>query len=283
MFFGAGLVRTTEDFGAQGEPPTHPELFDWLATEFIRTGWDVKQMHKLIVMSATYRQSSHVTPALLQRDPENRLLARAPRVRLPAEMIRDQALFVSGLLIEKIGGPSVMPYQPPGLWKELSGTDYVQDHGEKLWRRSLYTFWKRTSAPPTMMTFDAAGRESCNVRQTRTSTPLQALALMNEVTFVEAARVLAQRLMTTGHTPEERIGFAFRLATARAPKPGELSVLLASWNEYSSRYQIDSSSAATLVSAGEAPRNEQLPVAELAAYTAVANLILNLDETITRP
>jgi hypothetical protein len=283
-FFGAGLVRTVEDFGAQGEPPTHPELLDWLATEFIRTSWDVKQMHKLIVMSATFRQSSHVTPALLQRDPDNRLLARAPRIRLPAEMIRDQALFVSGLLVEKIGGPSVMPYQPPGLWKELSGTDYQQDHGEKLWRRSLYTFWKRTSAPPTMMTFDAAGREACNVRQTRTSTPLQALALMNEVTFVEAARVLAQRIMTTGgHTPEERIAFAFRLATARAPKPSELSVLLASWNEYRARYQTDSSSATTLVSAGEAPRNEQLAVAELAAYTAVANLILNLDETITRP
>ncbi|MEO8427903.1 MAG: DUF1553 domain-containing protein [Verrucomicrobiota bacterium] len=283
-FFGAGLVRTVEDFGAQGEPTTHPELLDWLATEFIRTGWDVKQMHKLIVMSATYRQSSHVPSALLQRDPDNRLLARVPRVRLPAEMIRDQALFVSGLLVEKVGGPSVMPYQPPGLWKELSGTDYVQDHGEKLWRRSLYTFWKRTSAPPTMMTFDAAGRESCNVRQTRTSTPLQALALMNEVTFVEAARVLAQRIMTSGsHTPEERISFAFRLATARAPKPGELSVLLASWSEYRSRYQSDSSSAAKLVSAGEAPRNEHLAVAELAAYTAVANLILNLDETITRP
>jgi hypothetical protein len=283
-FFGAGLVRTVEDFGAQGEQPTHPELLDWLATEFIRTSWDVKQMHKLIVMSATYRQSSHVTPGTLQRDPDNRLLARASRVRLPAEMIRDQALFVSGLLVEKAGGPSVMPYQPPGLWKELSGSDYVQDHGEKLWRRSLYTFWKRTSAPPTMMTFDAAGRESCNVRQTRTSTPLQALTLMNEVTFVEAARVLAQRTMTTGgHTPEERISFAFRLATSREPTPEELSVLLASWNDYRSHYGIDSNAAAKLVSAGEAPRNEQVSVPELASYTSVANLILNLDETITRP
>ena len=283
-FFGAGLVRTVEDFGVQGEAPTHPQLLDWLATEFIRSGWDAKRMHKLIVMSATYRQSSRLTPALLQRDPDNRLLARASRIRLPAEMIRDQALFASGLLVEKVGGPSVMPYQPPGLWKELSGADYVQDHGEKLWRRSLYTFWKRTSAPPTMMTFDAAGRETCNVRQTRTSTPLQALALMNEVTFVEAARVLAQRIMTTGgQGPEERIAFAFSLATARVPKPAELSVLVASWNEYRSRYQLDPNSAAALVSAGEAPRNEQLPVAELAAYTAVANLILNLDESITRP
>lgn len=283
-FFGAGLVRTVEDFGAQGERPTHPELLDWLAMEFIRMGWDVKQLHKLIVMSATYRQSSRVTPALLQRDPDNRLLARAPRIRLAAEMIRDQALGISGLLVEKIGGPSVMPYQPPGLWKELSGTEYVQDHGDKLWRRSLYTFWKRTSAPPTMMTFDAAGREACNVRQTRTSTPLQALALMNEVTFVEAARVLAERIMTTGGArPEERISFAFRLATARQPKPAELALLMSSWNEYSGRYRLEANSAAALARAGEAPRNENLPAAELAAYTAVASLILNLDETITRP
>ncbi len=283
-FFGAGLVRTVEDFGAQGEPTTNPELLDWLATEFIRTGWNVKAMHKLIVTSATYRQSSHVTTELLARDPDNRLLARAPRVRLSAEMVRDQALAVSGLLVEKVGGPSVMPYQPVGLWKELSGTDHVQDHGEKLWRRSLYTFWKRTSPPPTMMTFDAAGREACSVKQSRTSTPLQALALMNEVTFVEAARKLAERMMTRGgSSPEERVTFAFRLATSRAPKPAELAVLLSSLAEYRTRYQADTKAALALVSTGEAPRDERLPVAELAAYTAVANLILNLDETITRP
>jgi len=283
-FFGAGLVRTVEDFGAQGEPPTHPELLDWLATEFIRTGWNVKAMHKLIVTSAAYRRSSRVTPELLARDPDNRLLARAPRLRLPAEMVRDQALAVSGLLVEQVGGPSVMPYQPAGLWKELSGTDHVQDHGEKLWRRSLYTFWKRTSPPPTMMTFDAAGREACSVKQSRTSTPLQALALMNEVTFVEAARKLAERMMTSGgSSPEERIAFAFRLATARAPRPAELAVLLSGLGEFRARYQADAKAALALVSTGEAPRDGRLAVAELAAYTAVANLILNLDETITRP
>jgi hypothetical protein len=303
-FFGAGLVRTVEDFGAQGEPPSHPELLDWLATEFMRTGWDVKAMHKLIVTSATYRQSSRnaefgmrnaespsasaIPHSALRTphspDPENRLLARAPRLRLSAEMVRDQALAVSGLLVEKIGGPSVMPYQPAGLWKELSGTDHVQDHGDKLWRRSLYTFWKRTSPPPTMMTFDAAGREACSVKQSRTTTPLQALALMNEVTFVEAARKLAERMMTRGgNSPEERLTFAFRLATARAPQPAELAVLLSSLTEHRTRFAADAKSALALVTTGESPRDERLPVAELAAYTAVANLILNLDETITRP
>ena len=284
MLFGTGLVKTTEDFGSQGEPPTHPELLDWLATEFMRTDWDVKRLLKTMVTSATYQQSSRVTPGLLARDPENRLLARAPRVRLAAEMIRDQALAASGLLIGEIGGPSVKPYQPKGLWQELTGTDYEPDHGARLWRRSLYTFWKRTSPQPTMITFDAAGREACSVKRSRTSTPLQALALMNEVTFVEAARMLAERMMTSGgNSPEERISFAFRLATARAPKPGELAVVLSSLGEYRTRYEADAKAALALISTGEAPRDERLPVAELAAYTAVANLLLNLDETITRP
>jgi hypothetical protein len=220
MLFGVGLVKTTEDFGVQGKRPSHPDLLDWLATEFMRTGWDMKAMLRTIVTSATYRQSSHVTKDLLQRDPENRLLARGPRFRLSAEMIRDQALAVSGLLVERLGGPSVKPYQPAGLVKEATGTeDYQQDHGPNLYRRSLYTYFKRTVAPPTMMTFDAAGRETCSVRETRTNTPLQALALMNEVTFVETARVLAQRIMREGGTtPEERIILAFRLVTARRPK-----------------------------------------------------------------
>ena len=200
MYFGAGIVKTIEDFGVQGEWPSHPELLDWLATEFIRTGWDVKAMQKLIVTSATYRQSSKVTPELLQRDPENRLLARGPRFRLPAEMIRDQALYAAGLLVEKLGGPSVKPYQPAGLWKEqaMQDMDYVQSKGEDLYRRSLYTFWKRTIPPPMMTNFDAAGRESCVVRETRTNTPLQALNLMNDVTFVEAARFIGQRMMKEG-------------------------------------------------------------------------------------
>ncbi len=191
MYFGVGLVKTVEDFGSQGEWPVHLELLDWLATEFIRTGWDVKAMQKTIVMSATYRQSSKVTPELQQRDPENRLLARGARSRLPAETLRDQALAVSGLLVGTIGGPSVKPYQPPGLWKELTGgDDYKPDTGAGLYRRSLYTFWKRTAPPPMMMNFDAAGREACVVRELRTNTPLQSLNLMNDVTFLEAARAL---------------------------------------------------------------------------------------------
>jgi hypothetical protein len=284
MLFGVGLVKTTEDFGVQGEPPSHPELLDWLATEFIRTGWDMKAILRTIVTSATYRQSSRVTRELLQRDPENRLLARGPRFRLSAETIRDQALAASGLLVERLGGPSVKPYQPAGLVKELTGTeDYVQDHGQSLYRRSLYTYFKRTVAPPTMMTFDAAGRETCIVRETRTNTPLQALALMNEVTFVEAARVLAQRVMREGGTtPQERITLAFRLATARPPKPVELSALVNAFQRGLQEFQNDCPAALRLTSTGESPRDAALDACELAAYTTVTGLILNLDEAITK-
>ncbi len=284
MLFGVGLVKTTEDFGSQGELPSHPELLDWLATEFLSTNWDVKRSLKTMVMSATYRQSSRVSPALLARDPENRLLARGPRVRMEAGMIRDQALAVSGLLVGEIGGPSVKPYQPPGLWKELSGTDYEPDQGDKLWRRSLYTFWKRTSPPPTMMTFDAAGREACSVRPVRTSTPLQALALLNDVTFVEAARVLAQRVMREGGpSPEARLRLAFRLVLARAPSDAELKVLRRNLDSQLAHFQAEPSAAQELVRAGEAPRDAGLAVGELAAYSTVAGLILNLDEAITKP
>jgi hypothetical protein len=284
MYFGTGLVKTVEDFGSQGEWPSHPELLDWLATEFVRTGWDVKGMQKLIVTSATYRQSSRVTPELRQRDPENRLLARGPRIRLAPEMVRDQALAIAGLLVEKIGGPSVKPYQPAGLWKELSGgQDYRQDHGENLYRRSLYTFWKRAAPPPAMMNFDAAGREACVVRETRTNTPLQALNLMNDVTFLEAARVLAQRAMVEGgQAPADRIGWAFRRATARYPKAAESEVLLSAFRNYLDRYQTRREAAVKFVSVGEYPRDEKLDPAELAAYTAVASLILNLDEIVNK-
>jgi mono/diheme cytochrome c family protein len=293
MYFGTGLVKTVDDFGSQGEWPSHPELLDWLATEFMSPSfgpgafeakkWDVKRLQKLIVMSATYRQSSKLTPALLQKDPDNRLLARGPRIRLSAEMIRDQALAASGLLVEKIGGPSVLPYQPPGLWKELTGTDFTQDHGEKLYRRSMYTFWKRTVAPPSMMTFDASGREACSVRETRTNTPLQALTLMNEVTFVEAARALAQRAMNeSGPSPEARLARAFRLVLARQPKPAELKILLGGFERHLARYREQPSAALELVGVGESPRDESLPPPELAAYTAIAGLILNLDEAITK-
>jgi hypothetical protein len=284
MLFGHGLVRTVDDFGAQGEAPTHPELLDWLATEFVRTGWDQKALLKTIVTSATYRQSSRVAPVLLQKDPENRLLARGPRSRLSAEMIRDQALAVSGLLREKVGGPSVRPYQPPGLLKDLTGSeDYPQSHGDDLYRRSLYTFWKRTVAPPLMMTFDAAGRETCVVRETRTNTPLQALTLMNDVSFVEAARALAQRVIKEGGaTPEQRLAFAFRLATDRPPRVAERKVLLDGFEQHLSRFRKEKGEALKLVSVGEYRRDEGLDVGELAAYTAVASLILNLDEVITK-
>jgi len=285
MLFGTGLVKTAEDFGTQGERPSHPELLDWLATEFVRAGWNIKAMLKMMVMSATYQQSAKATAALLQSDPENRLLARGPRARLSAEMIRDQALAISGLLVEKIGGPSVKPYQPKGLWKELSSeADYVQDEGEKLYRRSLYTFWKRTIAPPMMVTFDAAGRETCSVRPSRTSTPLQALTLMNEVTFVEAARALAQRMMTEGGAmPEERIAFAFCLATARLPKAAELEVLRNGLRRHLEHYRQNATAARELLNIGEAAYDSRLDACELAAYSAVASLILNLDETITKP
>jgi mono/diheme cytochrome c family protein len=284
MHFGTGLVRTPEDFGVQGAWPSHPELLDWLATEFMRTGWDVKAMQRLMVTSATYRQSSRVTPALLQKDPENRLLARGPRLRLPAEMVRDQALAASGLLVERLGGPSVKPYQPAGLWKELTGTeDYVQDHGPSLYRRGLYTFWKRTVPPPVMVTFDAAGRETCIVRETRTNTPLQALNLMNDVTYAETARVLAQRIMTeAGPPPEERIALAFRLLTARRPNLRETKILMDAFDHHLAEYRKDLTVAVKLTSAGESPRDEKLDVAEWAAYTAVAGMILNLDEAVTR-
>jgi hypothetical protein len=283
MNFGTGLVKTVEDFGSQGEWPTHPQLLDYLATEFISSGWDVKAMQRRIVTSATYRQASRVTPELWLRDPENRLLARGPRVRLSAETIRDQALFVSGLLAERLGGPSVKPYQPPGLWKELTDTDYVADHGEGLHRRSLYTFWKRTVAPPTMMTFDASPRETCVVRETRTNTPLQALVLMNDVAFVEAARMLAQRVMREGGpTPEGRLALAFRLVTARMPRAAESKVLLDALEYHRARFREHQASAPRLLAVGEEPADPRLEAPELAAYTAVCNLVLNLDEVVTK-
>jgi hypothetical protein len=277
MYFGVGIVKTVEDFGSQGEWPTNPELLDWLATEFMRSGWDVKAMQKEIVMSRAYRQTSKASPDLLSRDPENRLLARGPRFRLPAEAVRDQALAVSGLLVEKIGGKSVKPYQPPGLWEELSGGEgYKQDHGEGLYRRGLYTFWKRASPPPMMASFDSAGREACTVRETRTNTPLQALDLMNDVQFVEAARALAQRMMKNGG-----IDFGFRLATARLPSERERAVLRNLYRYNLDRYQTDPDAAMKILSQGESPRDPSLNPNELAAWTNVASLILNLDETVT--
>lgn len=284
MYFGAGLVKTVDDFGAQGDPPSHPQLLDWLASEFVASGWDMKALVRQIVTSATYRQSSKVRPTLIERDPENRLLARGPRLRLSAEAIRDQSLAVGGLLIERIGGPSVHPYQPPGLWKELTGGgDVVQDHGADLYRRSLYTFWKRTIAPPSMVTFDAAGREACSVRAARTNTPLQALALLNEITFVESARMLAQRAMLeAGAAPAERIALVFRLALARFPNDTERAVLLAGYERQLAFFKGQPAAAARLLAVGESPVDARCDASELAALATVASLVLNLDEVVTK-
>ena len=283
MYFGAGLVRTIEDFGSQGERPSHPKLLDWLAAEFVSSGWDVKHLQKKIVMSATYRQSSRLTPERLERDPANRLLARGPRFRLPAEAVRDQALYVAGLLVEKIGGPSVKPYQPDGLWREIASDKvYRQSKGPDLYRRSLYTYFKRTVAPPTMSTFDAPGREACTVRQTRTNTPLQALALLNDVTYVEAARGLAARMMTERKSERDRIRRGFRRVVARPPVAREEEVLLAALRRNLARYRDDRAAAHRLISVGDSKPDPNLDPAELAAYTTVASLILNLDEAITK-
>lgn len=283
LLFGTGLVKTAEDFGVQGEAPSHPELLDWLATELVRTGWDVKALHRLIVTSAAYRQSSRLTPALRERDPDNRLLARGPRYRLSALTIRDQALALGGLLVELLGGPPVKPYQPPGIWEDMTFGQirYQQDKGGSLYRRSLYTFWRRTVGPTTM--FDTAARQICTVRQARTNTPLQSLILMNDVTYVEAARVLAERLMTQGGTTlEERIELAFRLATARQPTEAERKILVQAFQRVLRQYQADRDAAVKLVSVGEAPRNPKLDVVELAAYTGLATLVMNLDEVISK-
>jgi hypothetical protein len=285
QYFGIGIVKTAEDFGSQGEAPSHPELLEWLATEFIRTGWNVKALQKTIVMSATYRQASNASDDLIERDPQNRLLSHGPNVRLSAEMVRDQALAVAGLLTQKVGGPSVKPYQPDGLWSEVGGgAAYVQDHGPDLYRRSLYTFWKRTVPPPTMANFDASARESCVVRPGSTNTPLQALDLMNNVTYIEAARVLAQRMMKEGGaTPSERIAFGYKLATMRTPTEAENSVLLDSFRYGLDLFQTDAASAQKFVSnTGEAPRDQSLNVSELAAYANVASLILNLNRTVMK-
>ncbi len=288
-FFGIGLVKTSEDFGSQGEIPSHPELLDWLAAEFIRTGWDIKGMQRLIVTSATYRQSSRVTPDLLESDPENRLLARGPRFRLPAEMVRDNALAISGLLNGEIGGPSVYPYQPKGLWEEMafgeifSGQAYTPGSDKDLYRRSMYTIWKRTVPPPSLVTFDAPDREKCTARRARTNTPLQALVLLNDPTYVEAARGLAERMMKeAGQDPASRITFGFRLATARKAEPRELRVLLEVARQQRAHYRRSKDAALKLLEAGESKHDPKLDPRELAAWTTVASTILNLDETITK-
>ena len=334
MYFGHGIVKTVEDFGVQGESPVHPELLDWLATEFmnptwnagdeatgrqgdketkgqgdkgtrgdeahsqsairnpqsaIKRGWDVKAMQRLIVTSATYRQSSRFTPELREKDPENRLLARGPRFRLSAEIIRDNALAVSGLLNDDIGGPSVLPYQPPGLWEEMAFGDgfsmqeYVQSHGKDLYRRSMYIFWKRTVPPAAMATFDAPDREKCVARRAVTNTPLQALITLNDPTYVESARAMAERtLREGGKNVSARIVYIFRLALARKPSRREARVLLDLLSQQLINYRKDKKAATELLRVGESVADDKIDQAELAAWTMLASAILNLDETITK-
>ncbi|HWC76947.1 MAG TPA: DUF1553 domain-containing protein, partial [Blastocatellia bacterium] len=289
MYFGAGIVKTSENFGFQGEAPVHPELLDWLATEFMRTGWDIRAMQRLIVTSAAYRQSSKVTQELREKDPDNRLLARGPRFRLPAETVRDNALAISGLLNDKIGGPSVFPYQPKGLWDELAFGDgfsaqvYTPSSGRDLYRRSLYTFWKRTVPPPQLATFDAPDREKCTDRRALTNTPLQALVLLNDPTYIEAARALAERALTGGRKGgNERIEFVFRSATARKPSAIEAHALQSLLRQQLVHYRRDREAALKLLGVGESKWNEKIDASELAAWTMVASSILNLDETITK-
>jgi hypothetical protein len=288
QLFGTGLVKTLEDFGSQGEWPSHPELLDWLARDFIDGGWNVKALLRTLVLSATYRQSSAVTPALLARDPENRLLARGPRVRLPAELIRDQALAVSGLLALKIGGPSVYPYQPDKLYEGLvvgadyPGTKWKLSTGDDLHRRSLYTFWKRTVPHPVMTSFDAPDREFCTVRRSRTNTPLQALILWNEPGYLEAARALGERMLRERSEDDARVSLGFRLATGRLPSPEETRVLATTLRRFREDYAAHPDEASKLLTVGVTDFDGKTPLADAAAAMSVASMILGLDETITK-
>ena len=286
--FGVGIVETAEDFGTQGIPPVHPELLDWLATEFIASGWDVQKMLKLMLTSATYRQGTQVTSEKLERDADNALLSRGPRYRLDAEVVRDNALAVSGLLYTEVGGPSVKPPQPDGLWKAVgftgSNTDtFVQDTGpDKVYRRSFYTFWKRTAPPPQMNILDAPSREACTIRRERTNTPMQALMLMNDPQFFEAARAFAELAIKESGTPEARIAYLFETATARLPKPVEAELLLKTFQAHYQELKADPEAAKALITVGESAPDETLDAVEVAAWTMIANLILNLDEVLNK-
>ena len=285
--FGAGLVRTPADFGSQGDSPTHPALLDWLASEFIATGWNTKKMVRLLVTSRTYRQNSAATPALLELDPANKLLARGPRVRLDAEVLRDQALALGGLLVSTIGGPPVRPYQPINVWEPVAYPDsntrfYTSDTGEALYRRSLYTFIKRNAPAPSLTTFDAPSREAfCPVRG-HTNTPLQALALMNDVQQFEAARAFAEKLLARDETDPVRLAYAFRAVTARVPTAAERTLLADALAKQRTHFAADPAAAKQILTNGESKPTHNFPPVEFAAWTLVASLLLNLDETVTR-
>ena len=287
---GTGIVKPAENFGSQGDLPSHGALLDWLADRFVRSGWNVKDLMRLLVTSATYRQSSYLTDDIFQRDPENRLLARGPRFRLQAEMIRDASLSAGGLLVRSVGGASVRPYQPDGLWEEVSfgiktygAQEYKQDHGDALYRRSMYTFWKRSCPPPSLVTFDAPDRETCMVRRERTNTPLQALVLLNDPIYVEAARGLAQQTIKEGgNSDRDRMHFAFRIVTGRRPTVAESAVLLDELQEQLKAFASDPQTAQRLLAVGDSITDDKLKTEELAAWTMVARLLLNLDESITK-
>ena len=286
-FFGQGIVSTVEDFGTRADFPTHPELLDWMATEFIRLKWDLKGFIKEVVMSSTYRQSSNITAAKMAVDPTNKWLSHGPRFRLQGEVIRDQALFAAGLLVDKIGGPSVRPYEPEGIWDETNFygnlRNYMHDKGEGLYRRSLYTIWKRTAAPPNMLLFDVPSREACRVRRSRTDTPLQALTLMNDETYVEASRVLAQKMIHEGgSSPEARITDGFRRVLSRAPTASEMKLMVANVKKRTEKFRQKPELAKTLINVGDSPVDKKIDQAELAAYTLTASTLLNLDETLTK-
>lgn len=283
QFFGIGLVESQEDFGIQGLPPSHPELLDWLATEFMHQAWSMKRLCKVIVMSATYRQSSRVTAELMERDRFNRLLARGPRFRLEAEMLRDQALAVSGLLSRKMYGPSVMPPQPDGIWRSTYNLDkWKTSSGEDKYRRGLYTFIKRTSPYPSMITFDGPSREICTIRRINTNTPLQALVLLNDPVYVEAAQALARRMARQGDSIEERLAVGFQAALIRPPQPRELDALRKLYEQRLKFYQHDPAAAEQMAIQPQGPADTGFDLSELAALTAVSNVILNLDELVTR-
>ena len=287
-FFGSGIVATSNDFGIQSESPTHPELLDWLAVEFMESRWNIKRMHRLIVTSATYRQSSRVIPKLMTRDPQNRLLARGPRFRMDAEMIRDHALAVSGLLQRRIGGPSVYPPQPAGFWLEFGTKGFNMetwptDSGTKRYRRGLYTFWRRTTAYPTFAIFDAPSRQDCTVQRPRTNTPLQALTTLNDPAFVESAVALGQRILQRDDLSDsQRVRFAFRLCVARHPQDAELERLVSLYEQQLQNFQESPQQAATLVDFESLQKQVGFDSPELAAWSVVATVLLNLDETVTK-
>jgi hypothetical protein len=283
MVFGTGLVKTPEDFGVQAKLPSHPELLDWLAIHFMESGWDVKHLLRLIVTSQTYRQSSRATPEMVEQDPENSLLARGPRYRMASWMIRDSALATSNLLTRQVGGSPVRPYQPPGVWEEATfgNKRYEQDHGPALYRRSLYVFWRRIVAPTLF--FDVANRQSCSVKTARTNVPLHALLTLNDTTYIEAARALAQSLLLTETTePTERLARAFQQVLSRAPGPEEQLILQRALAQHRADFQTQPEAATALLATGESPRHPDLDPIEHAAWTVVCNTLLNLDEALTR-